>query len=171
MLELEYEMIEKYEDCFCKCGIEQRHWVPSLYGAYFYTQSKQGGLERYEQVRKEVDRKIGTDISVILKRACTEFELKDVDSSKWHKSKWALHMEKLFFENSNVGKQAQKQPDILKVHVMRKWIQFAFENADATAVLYNNNQPLYTPSVTYHTEKIENAEIQRSLQKADVLAK
>ena len=72
LLEVQDELTTRY----CKCGIEVRGYVPALYGGYFYNQSQEEGLECLEDVRKLVAENISPDIPVVLKRYCTEFELK-----------------------------------------------------------------------------------------------
>ncbi len=67
----------------CKCGIEIRDYVHGNYGGYFYSNSFEEGIECYGIVRKGIDKHISPDVPVILKRACTEFEMKYGDSSKW----------------------------------------------------------------------------------------
>jgi len=68
-----------------KCGIEVRPTVNGLYGGYFYNHGIEAGLECYEAVRAEIDTDplLGPDTPVILKRACTEFELYCGPSDEW----------------------------------------------------------------------------------------
>lgn len=158
-----YELFKLYEfekaytkDCmgtdrFCKCGIEERPWVNYNYGGYFYNDSKEQGLQRWKEVREAVD-KINPDIPVILKRYCTEFELKLGPSDLYEWTPWMDKAEKMIFDAidfTSMGENAV-QPDYLIRHCMRKWIEFAYDRGDATALLFNENEPLYSPTITYH---------------------
>jgi hypothetical protein len=153
--ELQNDMVKEDPKCWCKCGVERRPFVPRLYGGYFYTDSQEAGLARYEQVRQNVDARISPAVNVVLKRACTEYELKANNSALWKMTKWERHMCKLFADNIEIKKEVDRQPDCLKIHVMKGWIEFACANGDQTYKFYNNGQPIYTPSVTYHKKTEE----------------
>ncbi len=133
-----------------KCGIERRASVSGLYGGYFYTESLKQGLERYEQVRAEVDQHLSPDVEVRLKRACTEFELAFPDSRTWSVKDWQLPVEALteaFITQDNL---TMKQPPMVLVHVHRRWIEWAYQNGDVTYLEYTGGKPLYPPATTYH---------------------
>jgi len=138
-------------DRFCKCGIEERPWTPYNYGGYFYNKSKQQGLERYEQVRKAMD-KINPKIPVILKRYCTEFEIKLGPSDKYKRFEGADILEKRIFDIidlSCIGKNVTQPADIVESN-LAEWVKFAWDRGDPTAKDFNDGEPLYTPCVTYH---------------------
>jgi len=137
---------------FCKCGIELRTWVPQLYGAYFYTRSKGQGLARWEEVRKMVDA-INPNIPVILKRYCTEFELRLGPSDQYRPPAHAEALEREIWGALDIEplvRTVSLQPAYLRGHVIRKWIEWAWSAGDETAMAFNDGEPLYTPSVTYH---------------------
>lgn len=145
----------KKKDRFCKCGIEERQYVHYNYGGYFYCDSKEQGLERYEQVRKAVD-KINPNIPVILKRYCTEFELKLGPSDQYEWQPGTKALENAIFDAIDLNSIGMNvtQPDYLVAHNLRKWIEFAWGIGDHTVIMFNDNQPLYSPCVTYHEHKI-----------------
>ena len=153
LLQLQKDISAEDPKIYCKCGIEVRDYVPRHYGGYFYTNSKEQGLERYHQVRKLVDENVSTGCNVILKRYCTEFELKTGPSNKYVRTDEAKRLEALFWENSEQVKEALEQPEWVRRHVIVGWMKFAWSRGDRTVTLYNGGQPLYTPSVTYHEEK------------------
>jgi len=135
-----------------KCGIEIRPYVNGLYGGYFYNHSLEQGLECYQVVRDAVDgtQHLGKDISVILKRGCTEFEKKMGDSSKWTISPKQIYIETLvnkWFIRDNVFRE---QPQHALCNVHRKWIEWAYANDDETYKNFTNGKPLYKPVKTYH---------------------
>jgi len=135
-----------------KCGIETRPYVNGLYGGYFYNHSLEEGLECYKIVREKVDETphLGKDTSVILKRACTEFEKKMGDSSKWVITPKQIYIETLvnkWFVRNDVYRE-QPQHAIANVH--KKWIEWAYANGDETYKHFTNGKPLYVPVKTYH---------------------
>ena len=136
----------------CKCGIEVREYVPRLYGGYFYNESLQEGLECWRKVRDAVSEKISPDVSVVLKRACTEFENYFGPSDKWkpcaNQEKIERDINGLFVRDS----YNHVQPDHLKNHVMRAWIQWAFSHGDKTYLEFTGGKPLQNGPVTYHCE-------------------
>jgi hypothetical protein len=140
---------------FCKCGIETRPYVPQSYGGYFYCQSLEHGLHRYQQVRAAVD-KINPNIPVVLKRYCTEFELALGPSDKYQWVEGTEALEAAVFnaiDFDSIGKPCL-QPAFMVRHIIRKWIEFAWDRGDSTAIMFNDNQPLFPPVVTYHKPDI-----------------
>jgi hypothetical protein len=147
-----------HKDRFCKCGIEERDWVPRNYGGYFYCSSKEQGLIRYKQVRKAVD-KINPEIPVSLKRYCTEFEIKLGPSDKYEWAEGTENLEKHIFNALDLRPLDDDaiQPDWMIAHNLAAWIKFAWGRGDPTAEAFNDNQPLYTPAVTYHNDVLDKA--------------
>jgi len=135
-----------------KCGIEIRPYVHGLYGGYFYNHSLQEGVECYKTIRAEVDQTphLGEGVDVILKRACTEYEKKVGDSSKWEVTDRQLSIETMinkWFVRDNVFR-TQPQYVISRVH--KKWIEFAYANGDPTYMEFTGGKPLFRPPTTYH---------------------
>lgn len=154
------------KDRFCKCGIEQRDWVHYRYGGYFYNHGLEQGLQRHKEVYaglrtvfgdKAVSARPGSwsdgKIEVILKRGCTEYEVKLGPSDKWEMTpeKQALHDK--IFANCDLKKSGIRPPDFVFEHVFSRWLRFAWASGDPTAKFFNANQPFYTPVVTYHDKK------------------
>jgi len=144
------------KDRFCKCGIESRPWVPRNYGAYFYTRSKEEGLARVVEIRKAM-KDIDVDAEVYLKRYCTEFELGLGPSDKYEWPEGTETLEKLILDSFDLNsiENSTLQPKFLKDHVIRKWIEFAWDRGDPTAAYFNDNEPLYPVSVKYEPEEEE----------------
>jgi hypothetical protein len=152
-----YELNEVFKfqqgsDWFSKCGTENRMHVPAHYGAYWYTDSREEGLKRFEQVSEEMA-KIHEDIGVILKRGCTEMEIKYGSSRKWEATEQAKRWDKNFLEAVEDEKTAIPQPEYVKRHVFRKWVEYAWSIGDLTCMAFNDNEPLYTPSEVYASNK------------------
>ena len=157
VFDAQLKMSKEDNDCWCKCGIEERPWVFGNYGAYFYNNSEEEGLKKYEWVRKEMD-KIDPEMSVILKRGCTEFEQKFGPSDKWdeafdiEKNQTVKGWEGLIDEHIVVTKTSEKQSDLVRKHVMNLWIDFAYDRGDPTVLTLNDGKPMYIPYVTYHNK-------------------
>ncbi len=136
----------------CKCGIEIRPYTSKLYGGYFYNSSLDEGMECYQWVRKEMTALFGEGIKVILKRACTEFEMAFGPSNKWFVSEEQLDKEEQImnlFDRRNSA-NPPRQPSVLSPSIKKRWIQWAFQNGDNTYRELTNGEPLYYEAVTYH---------------------
>lgn len=139
-------------DIPCKCGIESRDSVHGNYGGYFYNMGMVEGLNCYELVRKAVDEepRLGTDVEVFLKRACTEFEHACGDSDTWVVTPEQIQMESLVERYVIVENKEIKQPLKLIHRTHRKWIEFAYARGDETYAEYTGGEPLYPRYKTYH---------------------
>lgn len=144
--------IELRMDVPSKCGIEIRETVHGLYGGYFYTHSLEEGIERYKAVREAVsaEKNLGPETTVLLKRACTEYEMLVGDSDKWEVTDEQRRIELLVNRWYVRDHTMVEQPDCVKKRVHRKWIEWAFANGDSTYLNFTNGEPLYKPYVTYH---------------------
>jgi len=149
LLELEEKMVHKNPRCWCKCGTEARDFVPRNYGGYFYTKGKEQGLVRLKTVREEVAEHISPEIRVILKRYCTEFELRFGPSDTYKPPVHARDTEKKFWENVDITIGARRQPQIIIDNVIQSWMIFATGRGDKTVELYNGGKPIFIPSLTY----------------------
>ena len=142
--------IQMKMDVPSKCGIEKRNTVHGLYGGYFYNDGLKAGLEKYEMVRSAIDEGISPDVKVILKRACTEFELAFPDSRTWKVTPWQQQIE-LLVNTWVISEEAQPlQPGTVITHIHRAWIEWAYQNGDVTYLEYTGGKPLYPAAVTYH---------------------
>lgn len=152
-----YELQEEHYDGPCKCGFEKRPNVHGNYGGYFYNVGVEDGRTCYATVRRLVDELISPDVPVILKRACTEYEAKYGDSDKWeelwekNREDWEF-IEKAVEQNVYIPQEHQAQTGMVKVFVMRNWLDWAYDVGDETAREFNSDQPFYKPYVTYHEE-------------------
>lgn len=151
-----YEL-EKDLDRPSKCGIEVRSSVHGLYGGYFYNRSEEQGQECYELVRKEVDECLSSDVPIILKRYCTEFELElgPSDETPLELTPEEQEVERYILMNFQQDKYHTYQPEHVQAFVMRKWIHWAYQNGDQTYAEFTDDGPLFKPMVTYHNKKQE----------------
>lgn len=144
----------------CKCGIERRPTTTSLYGGYFYTRSKEDGLERYRQVRAFADDMLSAETPVLLKRYCTEYEIGPGSLGPSNKLP-EMTAEDLEYENfilsmfPNIGENL-RQPDDVIANVMQQWIEYAYQyhkaTGDETYKEFTGGESLYPAYVTYHNE-------------------
>ncbi len=148
-----YEIMKDL-DWYSKIGIEKRYSVPALYGAYFYNNSREQGLECHKKIESLVHEHIGPHVKVILKRGCTELEHKFGDSGQWQVSEQQKYLERrledLFAEQDKVHPQP---PELIR-HIMANWVRFAYAQGDPTVHNFTST-PLYPPYVTYHEKEGE----------------
>ena len=153
-----------------KCGIEgDRANTDRFYGAYFYNNSIEEGLDCYNIVRKAIDREkmyetniLGAPIrvqfnngydepvKVILKRACTEFEQQCGPSDTWTWDDEQVETERIA-ENAftqDVISAGMSDSQIARLAYM--WIHKAFQWGDKKYMMFTNGNRMYPPPVTYH---------------------
>jgi len=157
LFNLEKRMSKQNPYVFCKCGIEERPECTRNYGGYFYCGSKEQGLDRLDQVRANVEKHVGKDIPVFLKRSCTEFEAAFGPSDGWDDIKdqqgfWD-HIEDEIGRNSYIARESSHQPAIIENHVIAKWVRHAASVADPTVEKLNGGKPIFRPYVKYEREK------------------
>lgn len=153
-----------------KCGIEGiRANSAKLYGGYWYNDSREEGLRRYEQVREiiEQDDVFNRDLPdpwrfdaakhLILKRACTEFEQELGDSSKWKIGDEQLDLEHRIYEAFEVDQNSYPQPRHVQAHIKCNWIHKAFQWGDPTYKTFTGGEDLFRPLRTYHGGKDKKA--------------
>lgn len=152
---LQREMATEDPDVWCKCGIELRTYVPGLYGGYFYTNSKEDGLKRLQQVRKRIkyNTTIG-DVPVYLKRYCTEFEKELGDSAKYEMPESAEKLQEFYLSHMAEIDFPCQQPKLIKLEVYQGWIDFGWkfgtpEDRKEIEEIYNDGKPLYPIPRTY----------------------
>jgi len=164
----ELENLERQLNRPSKCGIEVRNTVPALYGGYFYNESKEEGLNCYDIVYEAMSHneilkplldivdEEGRTKNLLLKRGCTEFEHLCGDSKNWKVTPEQLRLEALMTRYVVTDDVDRKQPDILINHVHRRWIEFAYQNADPTYKYLTGGNPLFPDYRTYHQEEKRN---------------
>lgn len=135
-----------------KCGIETRDTVHGLYGGYFYNRSLDEGLDCYGVVREAIDKepRLGKDVSVILKRACTEFELRAGIATEWQVTDQQAHVEAVVNSVFVHDLVTRSQPEWAIARVHTRWIQWAYAMGDSTVFEFTDGRPLFPPPVRYH---------------------
>ena len=126
-----------------KCGIEVRSFVPALYGGYFYNRSKEAGIACLKMVKREVRKKINPNMKVMLKRGCTEFEMRFGASDKWVVQTGQIKFEKGFDEvYAKDSVKDTTMPTYLKSHIKTKWLKWAANHQDMTYKEFTNGVSL-----------------------------
>jgi len=136
-----------------KCGIELRDYTPKHYGAYHYANSLEEGREQYEECKRIAKKYLSkkTADSVILKRACTEFEMLKGPSNCWFLKEEEEHLLALidqFVEFPNINKNQDK--NVGHPHIQMRWALWAHANGDWSYLPYNDDVPLFPGYVKYH---------------------
>lgn len=140
----------------CKCGIELRAYTRKFYGGYWYNDTRELGEECFAKVKADM-MMIGLgDCPIILKRYCTEFEREFGGTKNYKKPDDQDHWEKLIRSHVLYGATPTSgQPEFLKRHIRRRWIEFAWRHGDETVYEYTGGKDIYAPLDTYH-EGIES---------------
>ena len=142
-----------------KAGIEVREYTAKLYGGYFYNKGLYNGRKCYKAVREAVNDAISPDVPVLLKRACTEFEMAFPKSSTWQITDEQMEVEELLNDRVEESGNPSGQPDIIRTHIKRIWIHWAYSVADPTYKEFTDGKPLHPPYETYHDKTIEECEM------------
>jgi hypothetical protein len=133
----------------CKCGWDNRTYTSGVYAGYFYNDSREQGLYTLEKVRAGLKNVLEFDNQITLKRGCTEMEIEHGD--KWEHTVKDQVTERLFIDNVLIEGGNEPQPDIVKLHVMRKWIENAARIGDQTVKKHNGGEML-APSLKNYEE-------------------
>jgi hypothetical protein len=153
----------------CKCGIELRDYTPKHYGGYHYADSLDEGFEMHAVVEKAVKEHVGKDVSVILKRGCTEYEIVKGPSPTWHmnpsEEKTLSLIENYMVDSS--GNVAQSEE--VQNYVMIKWFLWAHMNGDMTYQKWNGGKPLFPDYVRYDDKDKATIKQELAIAKAAVL--
>ena len=150
-----------------KCGIELRTWVKGMFGAFWYCPRAggiEGAKETHRKVRNAVWDKLGVITDVLLKKGCTEMEAYKGPSDQWVYTEEEEKFEAYLEENFDFGVINIIQPDLVKVHVTRAWIEYVKDwdrrtGADPSWKLYADPRSFkeLAPSVRYDEGGGKNA--------------
>lgn len=148
---MQVKEIQEEMDVPSKVGFDSRPYTKAQYGAFWYNDGLEDGLDMLERVREKLE---PLGIEVFLKRACTEFENRFGDSLTWHKTEPELAFEKQMDDLFVLGDFAHEQPDWIGDHIMVNWVEFAHSRGDMTYLPYTNGMPLYPAYRTYERDGV-----------------
>jgi len=137
----------------CKCGIELRQTDDRLYGGYFYNWGKKNGEKCYKMVRKAVSEAISPEVNVILKCACTEYEISCGPPAEWKPDAKQLFIEKAIKEYVLPSTEMFYQHDYMQAYIMLKWIHHAASHHDMTYKELTGGGPITFSAKTYHQDR------------------
>jgi hypothetical protein len=152
-----------------KCGMDIRDFTPHRYAGFVYAESFRQGLQYYQLIKAALaDNKL-RNAKVVLKRGCTEMELRFPDSSKWEHTQYTFDLQQKLDALIGATETPEGPQDDLTVQtVFRKWILRAHGIGDPTwrdALMYEGyedpGERLFIPPVTYHDKTEE--ELQQML--------
>jgi hypothetical protein len=133
----------------CKCGMELRWTDERRYGGYFYNWGEEAGQECYKIVRKAMPKQIG----IILKCACSEYEVACGPPADWVPTERQLEIEAVYERRVTTNETKFRQMDYLKANIMLKWLHHAAHIGDLTYKKFTGDKPLVVKMKTYHKEK------------------
>jgi len=136
----------------CKCGIEYRATDERRYGGYFYNWGKEAGKACYAKVRSAVDSRLSPDIKVILKCACSEYEIACGPPAEWQVSDKQRELEAAFRRRVDTHSLIYRQYDYIKAYVMLRWIHHAAHIGDTTYREFTDGKPITPTMKTYRQE-------------------
>ena len=161
----------------CKCGIEQREWVTANYGGYLYNRGLGQARDRFPKVLAIAQKYLSLpdsvlgvlrdsgfignpEPSIVIKRYCTEYEIKLGPSDKYEAPDWADGLEDLLEQHVKISSgKNPPTPQYLIEHKITEWLRFAHDRGDPTSRLFNGGEPIYpTKVVTYHDDLLNQKE-------------
>lgn len=152
--------LQKEMDLNSKCGVEQRNFATfsGRYKGFWYAPLFKGmdeARELHRKVRNKVHSKLGVDVPVILKRACTEMENVAGPSNTWRRIPELEALQDKLDELFDAPEPwlFGYQPEAFKTRVKSIWIEKAFEWGDPKVKELVDRYPEsfgVTKTVTYH---------------------
>ena len=159
---MKIEKLQLWMDTASKCGMDVRDYTPYIWGAYWYFSSKEEAQRSYNKIKGYLNL-INDEIEVLVKRSCTEFEMKLGPSSEWDnldivwKEKESVLDEWVY----RVEQQPPPQHKLIKKNVRNRMMHWAHKHGDMTYKEFNRgNDLLHTvrknvdqpmcPAVTYN---------------------
>jgi hypothetical protein len=142
----------------CKCGMDLREHTPHRYGGYWYCTTPEEWKERYFEVRKIIDERIGEHVPIVAKRYCTEMEMVCGPTDTYQQPKGAEFIESKFRElvDYKCMKYA-RQPQVVIENTKLRWLKYAYMIGDMSCLEFNDGKYFYPSLVTYH-ESFEKEE-------------
>lgn len=141
----------------CKCGLEHRPTDERRYGAYFYNESKEQGLETLEKVRLAVTDRMGSELGadptkIFLKCACSEYEIQNGPPAEYEPTKEQLALEdgyKKYVVTNNISFEQRIHQEAA---VMLRWIHHAAHIGDLTYQFATGGKSMMPSMKTYEKE-------------------
>ena len=132
-----------------KCGIERRSYVGAMggYGAFWYAPLDLGldvAREVHKNVEKRVHAEVDANVSVILKRGCTEFEMMYSPSDKWEEmaenGNWETKIRMVESITPDYKRPMIEDYSMSVIHSQKMWIEHAARHGDMTYMKYSDHR-------------------------------
>jgi len=143
-----------------KVGWEDRKTVFGNFGAYFYNASLEEAKTKFAVITEAIrdipllqDPYTGKDIQPLIKRGCTEYEMKHGPSNEWEMTEEAKQKQRLLDSVVNKDLKLHVQHDWYMSDTMLLWIHNAYSTGDLSVPEFTNGKKLFPPYVTYNQEK------------------
>lgn len=136
-----------------KAGVDTREYTTGMYKAFIYNEAPESE-QNYVTVRTLMDETFGGTVKTILKRGCTEFEMK-ADSTRWNASHEQRAYEQLILSFFEPITERPIQPDWLVRFKKHRWITEASKVGDLSFKKLPGLENLITAvkSRQYHKEE------------------
>ena len=134
-----------------KCGIDADSPITAgIYGAYFYLRGLPAARAAYANVRGAVDAhpKLGPNLTVFIKRGCTEFEVHCGPSDRYAFSEKQRAMEARLRSLVQIG-PAEPETKVQIQQTLAHWIRTAYRLGDDTYLDFTGGRRLYPAVVRY----------------------
>jgi hypothetical protein len=130
---------------------------PHPYGTYVYLEGLEQARETYRTLREQIDahEKLGPDVSILIKRGCTNFERKCGPSDQYGFDPALEAVEKELSERYVKRPQTSPVPVPLRNSLrLIEIIKLAYRIGDETYKDFTRGKPVLPPTVTYPPEPI-----------------
>lgn len=142
-------------DCSSKVGIEVNDEKNSnLYGGYFYVFGLEEAKKIFALIRDAVSAhpKLGANVSMVIKRGCTDYEIKFGPSNLWS---FAPELEAVeagleLLYHGKIKRTEYQENKQDKLALFANWVKTAYRIGDSTYLDFTNGKPLLPKIVTYH---------------------
>lgn len=119
----------------------------------------EAGMERYHEVVKDVTRLFGkkyAEKNILLKRACTEYEMVKGPSAFWFNTLEEDRTLDIIDAYVCVPRNNVDQPEMIKNHIRLRQALWAHANGDMSYVPYNGGHKFFPGYMTYHDKNIDD---------------
>ncbi len=127
----------------------------SLYGSYFYTLGLDRARALYKELRAKINehRKLGSNVKMLIKRGCTNYERKCGPSDQYTFDPRQEEIERYFFARFAAGLRQGLRKPVRDAMQILEWVQIAYRIGDNTYKDFTGGKDLRPPIVTYAPEE------------------
>lgn len=121
-----------------------------IYGTYFYLRGLEAARSAYKRIREIIDThpQLGSDVTVFIKRGCTEYEMHCGPSDRYTFSDETKEIESDLLSHLQVGREISSTPPKIK-ESFTSWIKLAYQLGDETYKDFAGGKRLLPAVVRY----------------------